>query len=118
MLNLWSTLIFAVSCIIGGWLSDRYRPAALLALFIFLTATPTLWLAWTMRQAGWIMPIDPATAPGRRAVGRPHGRSGRRRSRSTCLARGSTTASASALFMDVTDARGRGDAVHRLHGDV
>lgn len=64
VLNVWSTLIFAVSCVAGGWLSDRYGRRRMLALFIFLTVIPTLWLAWTMREAGWIMPIDP-TAPGR-----------------------------------------------------
>ena len=62
MLNLWSTLIFAVSCIAGGWLSDRYGRRRMLALFIFLTVIPTLWLAWTMHEAGWIMPIDPTSA--------------------------------------------------------
>jgi PAT family beta-lactamase induction signal transducer AmpG len=36
----------------------------MLALFIFLTVIPTLWLAWTMQQAHWIMPIDP-NAPNR-----------------------------------------------------
>ncbi len=65
MLNLWSTLIFAVSCVAGGWLSDRYGRRRMLALFIFLTVIPTLWLAWTMHEAGWIMPIDP------NAAGRP-----------------------------------------------
>jgi len=30
----------------------------MLALFIFLTVLPTLWLAWTMQQAQWIMPVD------------------------------------------------------------
>lgn len=64
VLNVWSTLIFALSCIAGGWLSDRYGRRRMLALFIFLTVIPTLWLAWTMREAGWIMPVDP-TAPGR-----------------------------------------------------
>ncbi|MFO1317727.1 MAG: MFS transporter [Burkholderiales bacterium] len=64
VLNVWSTLIFAVACVAGGWLSDRYGRRRMLALFIFLTVIPTLWLAWTMQQAGWIVPIDP-TAPGR-----------------------------------------------------
>jgi hypothetical protein len=30
----------------------------MLALFVFLTAVPTLYLAWTMSQAQWIMPVD------------------------------------------------------------
>ncbi|MEO7057472.1 MAG: MFS transporter [Caldimonas sp.] len=57
-LNLYSTVIFAPACILGGWLSDRFGRRSTLALFIFLTVVPTLWLAWTMWQAGWIMPVD------------------------------------------------------------
>jgi PAT family beta-lactamase induction signal transducer AmpG len=51
-------VIFAFACVAGGWLSDRYGRRRMLALFIFLTALPTLWLAWTMWQAHWIMPVD------------------------------------------------------------
>jgi len=57
-LNLASTVIFAFACIAGGWLSDRYGRRRTLALFIFLTVVPTLWLAWTMWQAHWIMPVE------------------------------------------------------------
>ena len=57
-LNLYSTVIFAPACILGGWLSDRFGRRSTLALFIFLTVVPTLWLAWTMWRAGWIMPVD------------------------------------------------------------
>ncbi|MES2098982.1 MAG: MFS transporter, partial [Pseudomonadota bacterium] len=57
-LNLVSSVTFAFACVAGGWLSDRFGRRRMLALFIFLTALPTLWLAWTMLQANWIMPID------------------------------------------------------------
>ncbi len=57
-LNLVSTVIFAPFCILGGWLSDRFGRRRTLALFAFLTVVPTLWLAWTMSNAGWIWPID------------------------------------------------------------
>ena len=57
-LNLASTVVFAIACVCGGWLSDRYGRSRMLALFIFLTVIPTLWLAWTMQQAHWIMPVD------------------------------------------------------------
>lgn len=57
-LSLASTVIFAIACVSGGWLSDRFGRRRMLALFIALTAIPTLWLAWQMWQAGWIMPID------------------------------------------------------------
>ena len=57
-LNLASTVIFAFACVAGGWLSDRFGRRRMLALFIFLTALPTLWLGWTMYEAHWIMPVD------------------------------------------------------------
>ena len=57
-LNLVSTLVFALACVAGGWLSDRFGRRRMLGLFIALTVLPTLWLAWTMLQAHWIMPVD------------------------------------------------------------
>ena len=57
-LNLASTIAFAFACISGGWLSDRFGRRRMLALFVFLTVIPTLWLAWTMQQAQWILPVD------------------------------------------------------------
>jgi len=63
-LNFVSLLIYAPFCILGGWLSDRFGRRRTLALFVFLTVVPTLWLAWTMWQSGWIMPID-INAPNR-----------------------------------------------------
>jgi PAT family beta-lactamase induction signal transducer AmpG len=57
-LNLICTVIFAPFCILGGWVSDRFGRRSSLALFAFLTVVPTLWLAWVMWQAGWIMPVD------------------------------------------------------------
>ncbi len=64
-LNLLSTVAFALACVSGGWLSDRFGRRRMLALFVFLTVIPTLWLAWTMQQAQWIMPVD-VLLPGRR----------------------------------------------------
>ncbi|MEO8836368.1 MAG: MFS transporter [Caldimonas sp.] len=63
-LNLASQAIFAPACILGGWLSDRFGRRRTLALFVFLTVVPTLWLAWVMWKAGWILPVDIA-APNR-----------------------------------------------------
>ena len=39
-LNLASTVIFAIACVIGGWLSDRFGRRRTLALFVFLTVCP------------------------------------------------------------------------------
>ena len=61
-LNLWSTIIFAVFCVTGGWISDRLGRRISLALFLAATAAPTLWLAVAMQKAGWIWPVDPQMA--------------------------------------------------------
>ncbi|MFO1303370.1 MAG: MFS transporter [Burkholderiales bacterium] len=57
-LNLVSTVVFAFACVAGGWVSDRFGRRSSLAVFVFLTVIPTLWLAHAMQQAGWIMPVD------------------------------------------------------------
>jgi MFS family permease len=61
-LALWTTVVAAAGCVAGGWASDRFGRRRMLALFIASTALPTLWLAWTMGRAGWVMPVDPAAA--------------------------------------------------------
>lgn len=63
-LNLWSTVISATCCVAGGWISDRFGRRRSLALFIFGTTLPTIYLAWVMQQSGWIMPVPPQQ-PGR-----------------------------------------------------
>lgn len=66
-LNLVSTLVFALACVAGGWVSDRFGRRSSLAFFVFLTVIPTLYLAYAMQQAGWIMPVD-MTRPDRPAA--------------------------------------------------
>jgi PAT family beta-lactamase induction signal transducer AmpG len=56
-LNLWTTLIAAVGCVAGGWLSDHYGRRRSLTVFVLIMSPPTLWLAWTLWQAGWINPV-------------------------------------------------------------
>lgn len=63
-LNLWSAILSAGFCVLGGWISDRLGRRRSLALFIACTALPTFYLAWAMQQYGWILPISP-TAPDR-----------------------------------------------------
>ena len=58
-LNLWSTVVSALGCVVGGWLSDRFGRRRMLALYLIGTAVPTIYLAWAMQQHGWIMPVDP-----------------------------------------------------------
>lgn len=64
-LNLVSTLVFALACVAGGWISDRFGRRGTLAFFVFLTVIPTLYLAHAMQQAGWILPVE-VTQPNRR----------------------------------------------------
>ena len=66
-LNLWSSIISAVCCIAGGWLSDRFGRRGTLAWTMAATGIPTLALAWSMHQHGWLHPIAP-DAPNRPAV--------------------------------------------------
>ena len=66
-LNLWSSIISAVCCVAGGWLSDRFGRRGTLAWTMAATAIPTAMLAWSMHQHGWLHPIAPG-APNRPAV--------------------------------------------------
>jgi len=55
-LNLWSTVLAAVGCVLGGLLSDRFGRRRMLAVYVLLTTLPTLWLALRLHEYGWIMP--------------------------------------------------------------
>jgi len=59
-LNLWSSLISAGCCVAGGWLSDRFGRRGTLAWTMAATAIPTLALAWSMKEYGWLHPIAPS----------------------------------------------------------
>src|SRR5678816_1832685 len=63
-LNLWMSILSALGCVAGGWLSDRFGRRRMLALFIAAMSIPTAILAFEMHKAGWIMPI-PANLPHR-----------------------------------------------------
>ncbi|HYM81982.1 MAG TPA: MFS transporter, partial [Candidatus Limnocylindria bacterium] len=62
VLNLWSSVISALGCVAGGWLSDRFGRRRMLALFLAGTAVPTFYLAHVMQRVGWIMSVDPQMA--------------------------------------------------------
>ncbi|NNM26537.1 MAG: MFS transporter, partial [Phycisphaerales bacterium] len=66
-LALASTIISAVGCVLGGFLSDRLGRRRMLATYVVLASVPTLIFALLMQRAGWIMPVDP-TLPDRPAV--------------------------------------------------
>lgn len=57
-LALISTILSAVGCVVGGYLSDRFGRKRMLAIYLVGTAIPTAWLAWMMSQHGWVMPVE------------------------------------------------------------
>jgi len=56
-LSLWSSLVFAVCCAAGGWLSDRFGRRRMLALYLAGTTIPTFFMAAAMTRFNWIMPV-------------------------------------------------------------
>jgi MFS transporter, PAT family, beta-lactamase induction signal transducer AmpG len=64
-----STIISAIACIVGGYLSDRLGRKKMLAMYIAGMVATTFYFAFIMKSYGWIMPadpraLDPAIVPG------------------------------------------------------
>ena len=57
-LNLFSTIMAATGCVLGGWISDKIGRRLSTAIYVVLTLVPTVALALYMRSEGWIMPVD------------------------------------------------------------
>ena len=58
-LTLASTVIAALCCVLGGYLSDRWGRRKMLAITAFGMAIPTAALAYWMHREGYIWPVDP-----------------------------------------------------------
>ena len=58
-LNLWTAILSASFCVLGGWLSDKFGRRRTLGFYIACTVIPTLYLAYAMYQMGWILPVAP-----------------------------------------------------------
>jgi PAT family beta-lactamase induction signal transducer AmpG len=61
-LSLISSLIGAICCVIGGWISDRFGRLRSVALFIVLMSLPTMALAVALSSAGVVFPAADAAA--------------------------------------------------------
>jgi len=51
-LNLYSTALSGVGCVVGGWLADRFGQRKMLVLWYLATTLPTLYLATALAKAG------------------------------------------------------------------
>jgi PAT family beta-lactamase induction signal transducer AmpG len=54
-----STIVGALGCVAGGWVSDRVGRRKALAGYVLLMAVPNVVLAAVMHRHGWVMPVDP-----------------------------------------------------------
>ena len=53
-LNLWSTVIGAAGCVLGGLISDRVDRRKALNVYILLMSVPVLVLSFILQREGWI----------------------------------------------------------------
>lgn len=61
-LTLIGTIIAAVSCVVGGYLSDRFGRRKMLALYVAGMVFSTVLLAWGLHQQNWIFPVSAGVA--------------------------------------------------------
>lgn len=61
-LSLWSSVLSAAFCVIGGFLSDRFGRRRTLFIYIALMSLPVLYLMLALEQYGWIMPVSTSAA--------------------------------------------------------
>ncbi|MHC4878362.1 MAG: MFS transporter [Planctomycetota bacterium] len=55
-IDLVSSIVWAVACVAGGYVSDRLGHLKCLAVFFLLISIPTFWCAWKMDEAGMNLP--------------------------------------------------------------
>jgi PAT family beta-lactamase induction signal transducer AmpG len=66
-LAFWSGVITAASCLLGGWLSDKWGRRRMLAIYVVGTTLPTFYMASAMSRFNWVLPVA-INAPNRPAV--------------------------------------------------
>jgi MFS family permease len=55
-IDLISSIVWSVSCVLGGLISDRLGHLKCLAVFFLMISVPTFWCAWKMDEAGMNVP--------------------------------------------------------------
>jgi MFS family permease len=61
-IDLVSSIVWAISCTVGGLISDRIGRLKCLAVLFFMISIPTFWCAWKMDEAGMNVPRRPVAA--------------------------------------------------------
>ncbi|MFK7849689.1 MAG: MFS transporter [Akkermansiaceae bacterium] len=57
-LALFTGIVWVISCMCGGFISDRIGRRISLAIFAGLSVVPGLWMAWKFHQLGWNHPPE------------------------------------------------------------
>lgn len=61
-LQLWSTVLGGVFCVVGGWLSDRWGRRRTLFVYLALMSLPVWYLMQVLVAHDYVMPVDPSAA--------------------------------------------------------
>nr|WP_295781233.1 MFS transporter [Rhodoferax sp.] len=57
LLNLWSSILNAGFCVLGGFLSDRWGRRRTLFVYLALMSVPVFYLMTELSKYGWVMPV-------------------------------------------------------------
>ena len=68
-IDLVSSIVWALACVLGGLISDRIGHLKCLAVFFVLISVPTFWLAWEMDKAGMNVPKRPVAEESAKKTG-------------------------------------------------
>ena len=101
-LQVWSSILTALACVVGGWLSDRLGRRRTLFVYTAAMSLPVLYLMSAASQYGWIMPVS-LTATNRPPVPAALLTAFWVASLTYAVANGLMYGTRSAIFMDVTN---------------
>jgi PAT family beta-lactamase induction signal transducer AmpG len=61
-LTVYTTIIGALACVAGGWISDRHGRRSQLAVAVVIISLATAWLAWQLQRVGYVIPLKNGAA--------------------------------------------------------